>query len=1797
VLSSARSRLVVVLLVTVLVAAVVVVTVGSSGYRRADFSLNDAGVWVTSQQLGAVGRVNTEIQLVDSQIAVPSATFDVYQSGSTVLVAEPAAKTLTAVDVRTSTFGQPSVLPAGSLVAVGGSTSAVVSGGKLWLAEGSQADALNVATSAPVASVAGAVAVAVGVDGVAHVVSSAGLLVSFAGDGRVRDRWSTGLRGSALQVTSVGSTPVVLDPVSDKLSVPDGRVVDLANFGSGAVLEQAGPSASSVVVATNSSLLRVPLDGAAPVVLWQGARGAAAAPVWLGGCAYGAWQTVPSYAQVCEGAPAQSGPVRLTGAADELRYRVNRGRVVLNDLRSGQDLLFGIGVPLPVTDWSQAEHVPTVTPNQPGPTEPTAGHKSVSLTGPDHPPVANTVQVGTRPGRPVTVRPLDGDSDPDGDVLVIDSVTGVDPAQGSVSVIEANQAIQVTPAALTSRMTFFYTIDDGRGMTARSSVVLTVYPVGQNTAPKTVAQDVVTVEGHAVSHNVLVKDSDGEGDTLSLVSASANHGAVQWATGGQVTFTPGASFSGPATVSYTVSDEYGLISHGTLTVTVQPPGSLAPSAANVHLETTVGVPAVGNLLTGATDPAGGRLTLVGVTNAPSGFSSALDGSVHFIAGTPGSYEMVFQVSNGVATDQGVLRVDVAPAAQGGPPVAVRDDVVVRPGVASTVDVTANDEDPAGDVLVVQSVSVPSGSGLQTALLDHHVLRVISPSALASPVQLSYTESDGVGQASGVVVVEPAPPTTLSQPPLTVPVAAVVRAGEGTDVPVVASDIDPQGEPLTVTGVVVPPGGGTAFVDRNQVGYVAPLGGPASVVVTYTVTDTDGNRSDGQVTLTVSPAGGAADQPPDPAPIVARTLSGTDVTVPIPLTGVDPDGDLAGFSGLVTPPSRGAIVQTGADLVVYRPDAGTTGPDAFTYGLTDGFGKSGVGTVAIGVAAPPDQASSPVALGDKVYARPGTTVNIDVLANDSDPSGLPLSLLSGPGALTSIKTGTARIDGTTIAYTAPSSTPDGTEVSFDYTVTDSLGASATAAVTVTITRHPPPEPPNARDVLLAARTPNTGVTVDMRPYVSDPLDSSTGLVVSVAPSSGAQVVAGGQIHFTIPTVSTSIPYTVTNTEGLSATAMIEAPVASSDQPIPGFAQATTDKNQRVAINNILGVASDPAHRSMKLSQIVAHHHGTAEINGATVTFIPDADYVGDAGFAYTITDGPASAIGTAVIHVRGRVASSQPIGFTAPNLTVPAGSSRTVDLAAATRDPNPGAVARFGGPTGGTGSVHGTIRGSILTVTADRSAADQTTTLTVAITDNVGAPVVSGRIQVQVVPSAAPPTAVNDQAQTITGVPITINVTGNDIDPLGRGLTVRSVTQPAGGGTTISANQVAFTPQTGFSGQTTFSYTVADRDNRTATATVTVSVAAPPAAPSAPTGTAGNSSVALSWAVPAANGAPIDSYTVTDNQGRSTPCPANVCTVGGLTNGTMYTFHVTAHNRAGTSQPSPQSSTYTPGLPPSPPGQPQVVAGNQQVQINWAAPADNGLPITSYQVEINPSGATHTSAQSTYTWTGLTGGTTYTFRLAATNSRGTSPFGPWSTAATPTGPPKAIGAVSATAGDHKATLTFAPPATDGGPITSYQYTAGGASSTLPMDKIVTGLTNGTSYRISVSACNAFGCGPATPSNSVTPFGAPILTSVTLVSQGSGTARWTWIATANGGPQLTYSCDLVFDYGPPGPGDTGDEFPCGYPGFGSFVNTANSFTAVGLDFCLSVFINVEAYNSVGSSNLLGSAKIPCESSRTP
>ena len=134
-----------------------VAAVDAGGYHAAAVQLNDAGVWVTNQSDGSIGRLNTAIDVVDTRMAVSGTDFDVVQSGSTVLVDDRDQNKLSAVDVALASYSAQTGVPPGAQVFLGGTTAAVFDPvkGHVWVGPASTLAGQNFSQVPPTAGVDG----------------------------------------------------------------------------------------------------------------------------------------------------------------------------------------------------------------------------------------------------------------------------------------------------------------------------------------------------------------------------------------------------------------------------------------------------------------------------------------------------------------------------------------------------------------------------------------------------------------------------------------------------------------------------------------------------------------------------------------------------------------------------------------------------------------------------------------------------------------------------------------------------------------------------------------------------------------------------------------------------------------------------------------------------------------------------------------------------------------------------------------------------------------------------------------------------------------------------------------------------------------------------------------------------------------------------------------------------------------------------------------------------------------------------------------------------------------------------------------------------------------------------------------------------------------------------------------------------------------------------------------------------------------------------------------------------------
>ncbi len=267
------------------------------------------------------------------------------------------------------------------------------------------------------------------------------------------------------------------------------------------------------------------------------------------------------------------------------------------------------------------------------------------------------------------------------------------------------------------------------------------------------------------------------------------------------------------------------------------------------------------------------------------------------------------------------------------------------------------------------------------------------------------------------------------------------------------------------------------------------------------------------------------------------------------------------------------------------------------------------------------------------------------------------------------------------------------------------------------------------------------------------------------------------------------------------------------------------------------------------------------------------------------------------------------------------------------------------------------------------------------------------------------------------------------------------------------------------------------------------------------------------------------------------------TLTGLATSTTYEFQLQAYNSEGGSAWSAIRSGTTAGAPKAAVTDLVATPTATSLRVAWSAPGSTttgGSPITGYSVMYRkgtgswvtvPSAATSTTTNVTIA--GLTAKSSYTISVAPRNAVGEGPAATLSVATL--GVPTAPTDVKAARGDASATLTWSPPASNGGSaITAYvlQYRAKSATtgwttwrsgptvSASARTAKVTSLKNGSYYQIRVAARTQLGSGAWSTAAAVTPATKPSApTSVKATSPATKTVKVTWRASVTNGSKIS------------------------------------------------------------------------------
>jgi hypothetical protein len=989
-----------------------------------------------------------------------------------------------------------------------------------------------------------------------------------AGEVRGRDPLDAEIAAPAL--TAAGENWALVDSESGEVRLRGLDAVTTVDVAGTVVVGEPDPDGASVYLADESSLVRVPVDGSAAVnEVDRGATviGTPAAPVVHAGRVYAAWLGPADGGGVLwsdgsevaldyggESLPDQRRPVFV--ATDEA--------VILNETRTGWVWTAPDGALVASSqDWSLDDRTdPAAVPSE----------EQLSVVIDPKPPIAEPDAFGVRAGSLATLPVLLNDHDPNEDVLSIDpeSVTGLDPGFGAVSITDDGQrlAVRLEPSASGSA-SFSYAVTDGTtqdGLVSSATTVTLTVSTG-DAPPQWCGVDRCLMQwptpevarGGTVTVPVLPGWVDPDGDPLLLLSVAnpSGIGTVAATPSGDVVYQHSDDGSGGEQLielPVTVADTAGQTSQRSLLVRVSPTPALTVQSFAVvdSIESALTVD-VAPHVTGTSgslslssarvlDDAAATATVVGGTT-----------TFDFAAREPGTFRVDFTVTDGATEATGTARVTMlaadAPAQLATSPVVA----FVRPQEDATLDVFAAVSNPTRRVLLLSDVvaNAEEGAMLSVDAVGQNNLRVSGTTATGAPGRLgtvTYGVSDGTDD-EGARVAGEATVYLLPEAPDLAPIAVddtvVVRAGAQIDIPVLENDISPAGgrPTLNPASVVSSEPGALAFASAGVLRYLAP-GEPGEYGVDYSVYTTGSPSLTDTATVRIRVLPGDANRSPAPDTLEGRVLSGASTAIEFDGFGMDPDGDVVTLDRILTQPESGsATISADGSSIVYSSVPGYRGQVSFRYRAVDASGAAGEGTIRVGVL-DADANPSPVTFTDYVQVQAGAenTIRVSPLANDIDPTQGTLRLKDvRPDLPETLSDGSDNAEYTRLAERVATLTDTGVvlragetpgTMSFLYDVESDSGNTGRGLIVVKVVRESVPDYPVVADTVLTVEnrdefTSGVDVLAGKAAWSGGDVDE---LSVGLWGSPDGVEADGRMLRGELPSTTRVIPFAVTGTLG-------------------------------------------------------------------------------------------------------------------------------------------------------------------------------------------------------------------------------------------------------------------------------------------------------------------------------------------------------------------------------------------------------------------------------------------------------------------------------------------------------------------------------------------------------------------------------------------------------------------------------------------------------------------------------------------
>ncbi|GIL23255.1 MAG: hypothetical protein BroJett042_17680 [Bacteroidota bacterium] len=610
---------------------------------------------------------------------------------------------------------------------------------------------------------------------------------------------------------------------------------------------------------------------------------------------------------------------------------------------------------------------------------------------------------------------------------------------------------------------FRLTVTDNTGATASDQVTLTV--IDSNQAPVANAGGNVTVTLPTNSTNLIGSGSDADGSVASYAWTQVSGPSTATFTNAtNPTVTVSNLLQGSYVFRLTVTDDDGATGTATATVTVVNPATNKAPFANAGPDRTITLPVNSVVLTGTANDLDGTIASYSWSKLSGPTATLTNQNTNVVTISDmiaGSYLIRLTVTDNLgATASDNVAITVNPAVVNQSPTvdAGANQAITLPVNNINLTATANDPDGTIATYLWEKVTGPSatlsGSTTQTlavtAMLEGvYVFRVTVTDNLGATASDEVTVT--VTNANQAPVVVASNDVTITLPTNSTTLTAVASDPDGSIANYLWTNTSGPSSP-TMSGIT------TATLDVSNL-----IAG--TYIFKITVTDNEGATAFDNVTVVVQ---SATNQTP-----IANAGADQSITLPTNSTnfvgsGLDSDGSIVSYQW--TQISGGAITLTNANTSSLTVSGAVAGTYIFRLTVTDDDGATGLDDVTLTVnPAAVNQVPIVSAGSNQTISLPQNSLNLT--GSGSDPDGSIASYLwskvSGP---------TVVLTNQNTPVVSLSNLLEGT-YTFRLTVTDNLGATAQADVTVTVLPAVVNQPPVSNagaDIILTLPTNSTTI---------------------------------------------------------------------------------------------------------------------------------------------------------------------------------------------------------------------------------------------------------------------------------------------------------------------------------------------------------------------------------------------------------------------------------------------------------------------------------------------------------------------------------------------------------------------------------------------------------------------------------------------------------------------------------------------------------------------------------------------------